>query len=316
MGRVSKYKKIKACDPFSKKSTKLKSGLITPLSSFGIDSKRRASIKKRERREKRKLKKHTNKNVDFDGFDLPPQEKDDFDLNDPNLTVNRKERRQKLDHGLEQELVMTDVKASNGSELNCLIPKTSKEEAKVARILKLNQPIIDNEKNKSSSTIETRREGESMNAFRKRVDKETREVLLKSQQQTCHKTIRNPEKTIKKKAYLQKRKQMKKNRHRKKVSHTQYLDDYDDGLNDSYQNHVQISDSKVDIVLAEQAERPPVFNILPRGAKKKTLKQKQDNNIGMSEEQKAREQRAMEMMREKVIASYALLKAKRKNEGR
>ena len=94
MGRVAKYKKIKACDPFAKRSTKDCSGLMS--SSSLLDPKRKASLKKRARCEKRKKGKS---NSYDDGFDAPPQEdeQDDFDLSDPSLKVKWKQKRRKLD---------------------------------------------------------------------------------------------------------------------------------------------------------------------------------------------------------------------------
>ena len=131
----------------------------------------------------------------------------------------------------------------------------------------------------------------------------------------------NPEKAAKKKAYLEKRKQLKKGRRRLKG---QQLGDSDDEDNNQGRNRGDDDDdgfitgeralAKVNVGLTEQVERPPIFNVLPRGAKKREKKNPAGWGAGgMSEEQEARERRAMEMMREKVIASYALMKAKRKN---
>ena len=112
MGRVSKYKKVKAFDPYAKRSVKERSGLIMSDSSFGVlDSKRKASLKKRARREKRRNGKKKQKLND--GFDLPPKE-DDFDLSDPTLSV-RKQKVKRLDHGLEELRTSTEVIASTVS---------------------------------------------------------------------------------------------------------------------------------------------------------------------------------------------------------
>merc|ERR1711976_903387 len=73
--------------------------------------------------------------------------------------------------------------------------------------------------------------------------------------------------------------------------------------------------------LNDQVERPPIFNLLPRGAdklsrKKKSLAQIKDDDAkrkrGMDEDQIAAEQNAMEIMRRKVQAQYALVKQQRK----
>eukprot|EP00978_Attheya_sp_CCMP212_P034395 scaffold143861_cov60-Attheya_sp.AAC.1 len=75
----------------------------------------------------------------------------------------------------------------------------------------------------------------------------------------------------------------------------------------------------------EQAERPPVFTVLPRGARAlektrqaKIMMSKKNiaaNDNGTKESKIEAEQRSMEAMRNKVQAQYELIKARRKQAG-
>ena len=73
----------------------------------------------------------------------------------------------------------------------------------------------------------------------------------------------------------------------------------------------------------EQAERPPVFHQLPRGAKKSkgnvttttTTTGKRPGSTLQREEDIEAERQAMDLMRRKVQAQYAAIKAKRKQAG-
>jgi hypothetical protein len=68
----------------------------------------------------------------------------------------------------------------------------------------------------------------------------------------------------------------------------------------------------------EQAERPPTFRQLPRGAKAKEDKTKKSSSSktkGMTDDQVEAEKDAMDMMRRRVQAQYAVLKEKRKRSG-
>jgi len=327
MGRVAKYKKVKACDPFARSSTKAKSGLMMPFSSIVMDPTRKRSLKKKSRREKRRGgKKPSDK---YDGFDAPPQdhEQDDFDLADPLLTVKNTGKLNKLDHGLEIETSAAVKPGKRIDEIMCHVPQTDKEEARVARILKLKQPkddlrVGDTPESASAQTTkvttEGRREGESMTAFKKRLSRETREALIRSKLSSLPRRVMNPEKLAKKKAFLEKRKLLKKGRRRKtKQNSYEDDDDYNENSEQNNENDQFVTGERavaqMKVGLTEQVKRPPIFNVLPRGAKPKTKPSPQANSNGMNEAQEARERRAMEMIREKVIASYAQMKAKRKN---
>lgn len=286
-----------------------------------LDPKRKASLKKRERRAKRNPGKK-----EFDGgFDAPPQEQDDFDMSDLNKIKNTQKRR-KLDHGLRAE---TDTITSNLSAagLTCHIPQSDREEAKRARELNVkgSTEVLHNTTDKNMNTsgskkaITTgRNEGESMSAFKKRVDRETREILLKEVKSELS-IKKSTTKSEKKKAFLDKKKNMKKGRNRKKHQY-QRDDDSDDNIAGDSNNFVT-GERAVAGLNDEQVERPPIFTILPRGAKPKvkSLEPQIDTDgtgaaSATDEEKQARERRTMEIMRNKVIASYALMKAKRKHK--
>lgn len=309
MGRVAKYKKIRACDPFAKRSTRERSGLTIGAGAEALDPRRKASLRKRERRaRKRPKKREKRRGEDFDGgLDAPPSEKDDFDLSDPSLTV-RREKRRPANPLLETTTTTTAAVASSGPALACHIPADDKEEARVARELNATADGAGGASNAASKRVERitsgRKEGESMRAFKKRVDEETRQILLREAAAKNATRKRSAAKEEKKRAYLNKRKTMKKGKRKGKFQQNDDYDDDDGGL-------VVVTKG-----LVEQAERPPVFSALPRGAKRKDDRKNQDGEgrSRMDEDKQAKERRSMEIMRDRVVASYALIKAKRRQE--
>lgn len=70
-----------------------------------------------------------------------------------------------------------------------------------------------------------------------------------------------------------------------------------------------------DVHFTEQAERPPMFKQLPRGAKPKETKVTKGGKPGMTEAQIKAESNAMELIRRRAQAQYASIKAKRKRAG-
>eukprot|EP00979_Chaetoceros_neogracilis_P003486 scaffold602_cov227-Chaetoceros_neogracile.AAC.8 len=119
-----------------------------------------------------------------------------------------------------------------------------------------------------------------------------------------------------KKEYAKLRKLKKKGKGRIVVSN-----DSDDELpvRDGYDNNDNFVTGEQAVSFLERAERPPTFDRLPRGAHKKlklTIKGVNDDTGGKMDEGKIKaEQNSMEIMRRKVQAQYALLKAKRKQQG-
>ena len=172
-------------------------------------------------------------------------------------------------------------------------------------------------------------------------DKETPEVIVEGEEPIVEEAApedfyKNPKKkktaeededgntrAQRKKEYLKNKKQKKK----KSAAPTYDSDSDDDFPSRSKQTDGFITGEEAAAQIAarvsysEFAEAPPTFKQLPRGAKNK-LKLRQrgvktdDKGVKMDESKIKAEQNAMEIMRKKVIASYALLKAKRSQEAR
>jgi len=180
-----------------------------------------------------------------------------------------------------------------------------------------------------------------MSSFKQRVHEEVKQLIVDSKRDGGANSKKNPEKSDRRKEYL-------KNKKKKKKGNRSI--DYDD--EDNYGNSDSAADTFVTgeravavmaassstasarnatpIGLNDQVERPPIFNLLPRGANKLSKKKRSDNynedgNTGdgngkkkrssMNESQIAAEHNAMEVMRRKVQAQYALVKAQRKRDG-
>ena len=237
-------------------------------------------------------------------FDLPP-EKDDFDIAD-------------MVNSLKKEAIMIpiipddDTSAAPKTLMKLDVPKSNEVstsslevEQKTARLLKISV------EEKSKEETMRRFEGESKKAFFKRVKQETRQLIRQDKIQT-----HNPEKRQRKKEFMNAKKKAK----RSKGMNTQTTDDDDFGTsggNDSNDTDTFITGEQAAARMStihDQVERPPSFQQLPRGAthKKATLQQ---NNKSQRNFQVELEHKAMEDMRQKVQAQYALIKAKRKREG-
>jgi hypothetical protein len=333
MGRVARYKKIKACDPYSKQNARGRGP--TTLSGervWGLNDDRKEKVKKRSRtaerlraqKEQRKDKKRKHKQDDDDdytkkskknnnGFDLPPTEGDDFDLNDLvsfKAGSNKNIKRQKTVEELvaEDELlqntsgaaVATAVTTSSSTTAAAAAALESmQQEEKVNRLLQLDKQLEGRggaQQESSSSSALNRLPGESKNAYGRRVREETRKLLKRNVQAQV-----NPEKRQRKKDFLN----SKKKKNRKNTNSMQNNnnngndddndnDDVDDVVNpDSFVTGEQAvakrsaatvstnatttsaSSGSSTWALHDQVERPPVFAQLPRGA---TAKKKNANN--------------------------------------
>jgi hypothetical protein len=305
MGRLAKYKKIKSFDPYSKKN-----GGNVDLSKVGVwglgdngqkvkKRSRRAELLRSSSHAKKKQKKSD------EGFDLPPTEKDEFDLADLTGSVKNQELKNPFEETTEDSAYKIALKGNVAT-----IPKTDADERKVARVLKLGtqaKAII----KKQTTESYARMEGESKRAYARRTKVETREIM----KQTAEK---NPEKRLKKKEFLNNKKKQKKG----SGSFNQFSDRQesaadDDGDDDSsfITGERAVAAMADEVRFGEQAERPPVFRQLPRGAKAKEKPKAASKSKGMTDAQVAAETGAMEMMRLRVQAQYASIKAKRKRAG-
>jgi hypothetical protein len=341
MGRVSKYKKIKACDPFSKRNRggpKGNAGAIDlsivdvwGLGDDGRKQKRRSRTAEKLKAAKFKNKQSMNKNNYF--FDLPPSEGDEFDLKDligsvkkqklePNSLLQNEQGKSTgavsstlsgdaiKNNNRADEESYNQVNTSTGNDVN--IPVTDQDEAKVARLLKLENQITKKQDQKVLDS-QKRMEGESKRAYAKRTKAETRQIIKQTS------TKKNLEKLQRKKEFLNSKK--KKKRGLALRPNDTFGDDYDDnGTRVSIITGERVDDAMaVDPVkFGEQAERPPIFRQLPRGANGKTSSSTNISNMntknskGMSDEQISVENDAMEVMRRRVQAQYAAIRLKRR----
>ena len=328
MGRVARYKKIKDADPYSKKN-----GGKVDLNTVGIwglgDSGRKA--KKRSRRSenlrasrhaKGKRSDHSGSHTKDSGFDLPPSgKKDEFDMKDLEGSI----KKQKMVNPLQDDPPMSTTSTTNNTEdylfaankiqVNgnvATIPKDDADEKKAARILKV-QTQVEKEVAKTDAKKHARMEGESKNAYNKRTRAETRQIIKQTS------ANQNPEKKQKKKEFLNN----KKNKKKGGFSGTgdEYGDNYHNDYGDNNGDTLITGERAIAMVdevrFGEQAERPPVFRHLPRGAKVQapiTTKMSQKTK-GMSQEDVEAESRNMEMIRRKVQAQYNVMKLKRRQAG-
>jgi len=340
MGRVAKYKKVKSFDPYSKKNR----GNIdlTSVGVWGLGDNGRRVRKRSQKADRMHAKKHSIKSksnskhkiVNDVGFDAPPMDKDEFDMADLMGSI----KRQKVETNIlgndapstaNTNSVASSEKTSNNNKDESYdkivmstgnvanIPKTDIDESKVTRLLRLDkQEEQKSEKEKQLS--HARMEGESKRAYAKRTRAETRQIIKQST------TTKNHEKLQRKKEFMNNK---KKNKKRRGVGGSYSYND-EDNDEDTYDNtsyNAKGSGGKeslpadVPVRFGEQAERPPVFRQIPRGAKIKsntiTQAAKAAKTEGMSEYQIETEIDAMELMRRRVQAKYKAMKYKRKEEG-
>ena len=323
MGRVSKYKKIKSCDPYSKHHKK--NGLqldnvgVWGLGDNGRRPKKRSKTALKLKAQQLSKKKRKSMRDAGDGFDLPV-EKDEFDLSDLMGSV-KKQALPKLEASETIDIIKSTSAASMARSLQ--------DEQKEAKLLKLD-PQIDADKQRKADLEKSmqRQAGESKNAYKKRTKAETRQIIQKTSV-----SKRKTAKLEKKKEFLKAKKLKKKGRF---VPNDQDDDGYDSDIPPALQQQQQNASSdssggfitgeravaamaaaaRDEPVFGEQAERPPIFRQLPRGAQKLDKKHKKTgNNTNMSSEQIEGEQNAMEIMRRKVQAQYAALRARRRQGG-
>jgi hypothetical protein len=296
-----------------------------------------------------KLRAQRNKHLpdSKDLYDVAITEGDDFDLND--LIGSLKKEKQPLDDTplasatkISEEVAKSNVplyEANVEAEASVVpvirdavaLPEKSislfptTESTTIAmedeRLHKKFEPQV----NPKISTIvksDGRMVGESKNAYSKRVKQETRQIIQRSNQQA-----HNPEKRIKKKEFLTMKKKGGKHKRTNPYTNDDETDhdEYDDrntstsGANTflTGEQAVAARERATRVQFGEQAERPPNFTQLPRGAIPKNTERKKQKVImdGRNHIVEAEQQQAMELIRRKVQAQYADIKARRRNDG-
>lgn len=330
MGRVAKYKKVKSFDPYSKKnrgSVDLPTVGVWGLGDNGRRKKKRSLKAEKLHARKHKLKSskknknssnNNNKFLDDGGFDIPPTDKDEFDMAD--LVGSIKKQKVENKDLLGSSSIINDAKTtksesydqivtSSGNVAN--IPKTNEDETKVNKLLKLDQQR-DKKSLEEQKQLHARKEGESKNAYSKRTRAETRQIIKQSAT-----TPRNLEKLQRKKEFLKNRRKRKKGGNSYYSNEINNDDDDGDDNNARTRKH-QVSD--IPVRFGEQAERPPIFRQIPRGAKSKsntksTIATKSEKTKGMTDDQIEMERDAMELMRRRIQAQYKVIKTKRRDNG-
>lgn len=251
-----------------------------------------------------------------------------------------------------------DAKDKSSSDVaqRASIPETDADEKRVARILKLGAATASsasmggaggkalgggkaksgrsaappsastNHKTAGSTkvTFTGRREGESMRAFERRIKEETRLILL---DQAAGSKITSKEKALRKKEFFKTLKGKKKRSKGGGGGGRNYAGSSDEEVdrNDDDGGAFVTGERAVAAAAArgsalhDQVERPPTFELLPRGATRAASKDDMGSDSkrggGMDSKKIRAEQRAMDSLRAKVQAQYAVIKQKRKRAG-
>jgi len=299
MGRVARYKKIKSFDPFSRQNggnIEYDAVGVWGLGSDGRKHKKRSKTSERLRAQ-RKGKKYKGPNEDR-AFDIPPSTKDDFDVRDLVGSLKKEKQPRVTASAKKRESFGDDEEFSKLEE---------REEKKLSRVVQQQmKKQVESSRLKKIVVSEGRMEGESKKAFNRRVASETRQIIKRDKMEA-----HNPEKKKRKKEYLDNKKKKKKLK-RKAVGASE-----GERTGDAREDDDGYTQSDDYVMFGEQAERPPVFRHLPRKAAIKKIKPTDTprSNVPMTEEQISAEQDAMEVVRRKAQAQYALIKAQRKRAG-
>jgi hypothetical protein len=315
MGRVTRYKKVKACDPYSKEN-RAKGGVsmagvgVWGLGELGRKPKKRSLKAQKMVANKLKYRKEGGGGKapanGGGGFDMPPEDEDDFDV--ATMVVQKRKRPPTLED-LPAPAPGADAKAQRQAE---------REERKINKMLKLDAASQEARALKAATAapmVTSRQAGESKNAFRKRVKSETRQMINDSKQ-----VYRNPEKKQRKKDFLKNKKLKKKglapaSASRTKEEHDMIESDEDDLVTAELDFQARTAEVPR---FGEQAERPPEFKQLPRKASAKATPGSTAGGKGkrkqLDDEGVRAEQAAMEILRKKVQAQYAIVRQKRRGE--
>ena len=316
MGRVARYKKIKSFDPFSRENggrVELDKVGIWGLGDNGRKPKKRSKTSEKLRAQKRKRKRVDDSN---EGFDVPPEDGDNFNLED--LVGSLKKQAPARNEAsivpaapAPRTSVNTPIRALQPTKATT--PVADDDHVKAAKLLKLEQQVLEKS---SNNTVGGRIEGESKRAYHRRVKAETRQIIKEQRQGN-----QNPEKKQRKKDFLTNKKKKKKGANR--LYHGRSTGDDTDDADDTRGNGhsdtlvtteqaVALREKETAVRFGEQAERPPSFRQLPRGATRKA--QKSSSGRAMDEKDVAAEQEAMELIRRKAVAQYQAIKVKRRQQ--
>lgn len=292
MGRVSRYKKIKSFDPYSKANGGKVQLENIGVWGFGEDGRK----PKKRSRTSEKLRAKRKRMAEIPGFDAPPEGGDEFDPNDLFGTV--KKQKSDTDELLGKSEKPKRVTVPIATKLEDRKTETKiDEDMESNKVLKIEENL---KKNESNQIKMTRIDGETKAAYKRRVRTETRQIIQRERLSSM-----NAEKRQKKKEFLNQKKKKRKNGEQQMFS-----DDEPVGA----ERKLYLRESNTRAQFGEQADRPPTFKNVPRGAKQKSSK-KSNKKETMGDAQIEAERRAMESMRRRVQAQYATLKQARRRQG-
>ncbi|KAL3785281.1 hypothetical protein ACHAW5_008295 [Stephanodiscus triporus] len=348
MGRVARYKKVKSIDPFAKNGS-WKSDVGDCATLHRVKRKSKTALKMKEQKMSKLNRRARGKKGndvagrrtggsngwgDDDGYDLPPEGGDEFDLNDLMGSVKKQEHKSNLLLGDEAgcSATQSSTPALSSSSKFVDVPSSNENITKISATpaTKHATKIMANEKNNNSTMTITAKTP-------------TREIIaacsnpMPPKKQTNIDSSTGMSKQDKRKAFFEKKKMKKRKRSR--------VDDGDDDADyDANRNaetritakkHQARQTNYSDTLVARtaafdlQVERPPTFTMLPRGANKLAKNQKaanhylhrsdtsagegDDNNAIATAQRIRKEKQDMEAMRERVMKQYAILRESRRN---
>jgi hypothetical protein len=320
MGRVARYKKVKSIDPFSKARTWTE-GVGDKNNARRVKKRSKTAQKLKDQKDK-KRKNASKKIYDDGGFDLPPDGKDEFDMAD--LMGSVKRQKLKSDELLLQgnnpilDNVATSSKSSSSSEKKL----TSKVEKVDTRGVESTSKKVQEQKNaKNTGKNAAAATKSSSSGMEITAHTPTREIIAacnssKSQQPEADGTN---SKQTKRKAFFERKKLKKKNK--RSQNYDSEDEDYET-LNSTATSVTKQPKSQHSVnnalvarsALDDQVERPPIFSALPRGASKKkkaAIKDKNEEDCEKADRIR-KEQQALEAMRQRVMAQYAVLRESRR----
>jgi hypothetical protein len=350
MGRVARYKKIKAFDPYSKKNNGRIDLEKVGIWGMGDDvrkvkkvSKTVQKIRARRNNINNNNKKLAGTNKHGEGRRRAPHDdahvldaeygEDDFDLDDMVGSL-KKEAPPALEPAQPVSARLVTVSASSNLASSAKssspvaaeasastkpsqdgITSSEVEEERLMRRLMLAKPAAPT----SSSQSASRMPGESKEAYKRRSALEVRRILRQNRMEKL-----NPDKRRRKKEFLNNKKKKKGGGGEGSSQHPARDDDgrrrYND--EDGDDDDVSLSDRRTEtrVVFGEQVEAPPVFRQRPRGVQSSRSavaaadKTSSKRRLATPQDIDA-EQEAMEQIRRKAQAHYSLIKAKRRHDG-
>ncbi|KAL3802954.1 hypothetical protein HJC23_011577 [Cyclotella cryptica] len=332
MGRVARYKKVKSVDPFAKArswtdgvgdASNLRRVKKRSKTAQKLKEQKNNKLQRRLRGKSLEKKKRGGSNGwgDDDGFDLPPDGEDEFEINDM-LGSIKKQRAKANDLLNDKSTNPNQMSTTFGAHAEKLSHKVEKVDLRGVS-MGSKQP----ETQRSSAQSKTADVVAKANSNSSEITAKTptREIIAacsnpKSQQQSVDGTT---SKQAKRKAFFEQKKLKKRKRDKN--------DDYEE--DDTYiydRNSSQTKKTKAQshnispkapvarCILDDQVERPPIFSALPRGAvalskmKKLTTAEKKCENEEEKVDRIRKEQQALEAMRERVMKQYAILRESRR----